>query len=149
MPKPCVVDTNVIVSGLIGRGGPPTQIVDAMLDGDLLYALSADLFDEYASVLRRPSIVRLHGRTDDELDVLLEEIAANAVWRNAAAAVKAPDPDDSHIWALLAELDGGLLVTGDRLLRANPPEGNSVLSPRDFVDALMKESSPAEPGRET
>ena len=46
MPKPCIVDTNVVVSGLIGTGGPPARIVNAMLNGELFYVLSADLFEE-------------------------------------------------------------------------------------------------------
>lgn len=102
--KVCLVDTNVIVSGLIGAdpNSPPARILDAMLAGDLLYLMSEDLLDEYASVLRRPSLVRLHGRTDDELDVILSELVANAIWREPVAGSDAPDTGDNHLWALLA-----------------------------------------------
>ncbi len=75
-PKACIIDTNVIVSGLIGAdsSSPPARILDAMLDGDLLYLMSDDLLNEYSSVLRRPRLVRLHGRTDDEIDRLLTDL---------------------------------------------------------------------------
>ena len=48
-PKACIVDTNVIVSGLIGAdpNGPPARILDAMLDGNLLYLMSADLLTSH------------------------------------------------------------------------------------------------------
>ena len=64
-PKACIIDTNVIVSGLVGTdsNSPPARILDAMLDGDLLYLMSDDLLNEYSSVLHRPRLVRLHGRT--------------------------------------------------------------------------------------
>ncbi len=71
-----VVDTSVIVSGLIGAdpNSPPTRILDAMLDGDLLYLMSSALLAEDSTVLRRPRITRLHGRADDELDRFLTEL---------------------------------------------------------------------------
>ena len=93
-PKICIVDTNAIVSGLIGAdsNSPPARILDAMLDGGILYFMSSNLLDEYSSVLRRPGLVRLHGRTDDEIDRLLAGLVANAMWREPAVKGDAPDP---------------------------------------------------------
>lgn len=137
--KVCLVDTNVIVSGLIGAdpNSPPARILDAMLAGDVLYLMSEGLLDEYASVLRRPNLVRLHGRTDDEIDVILSELVANAIWREPVAGGDAPDTGDNHLWALLASHPPGLLVTGDRLLVENPPSGTHAISPRHFVDTFL------------
>ncbi|WP_419166816.1 PIN domain-containing protein [Candidatus Palauibacter sp.] len=52
-----VVDTNVIVSAMVGSDpkSPPAQVLEPMLDGSLLYLMSGDLLTEYASVLRRPA----------------------------------------------------------------------------------------------
>ena len=138
-PKVCVVDTNVIVSGVIAAdpNTPPARILDAMLDGRVIYLLSGDLLDEYSNVLRRASPVRLHGRTDEQLDRLLVDLVANAMWRDPADIRDAPDPNDSHLWALLARHPQGLLVTGDHLLAENPPSGASVVSPRRFADGFL------------
>ena len=83
-PKACIIDTNVIVSGLIGAdsNSPPARILDAMLDGDLLYLMSDDLLNEYSSVLRRPRLVRLHGRTDDGIDRLLTDLTDKKTRKN-------------------------------------------------------------------
>lgn len=72
--KHFVVDTNVIVSGLIGAdpNSPPARVVDAMLDGVFVYAFSPGLLKEYASVLARPKISRLHRLGDEELDRVLD-----------------------------------------------------------------------------
>lgn len=135
-PPVFVVDTNVIVAALIGANSkaPPAQMLDAMLDGNLLYLMSGDLLTEYASVLRRPRLVRLHGRSEEEIDRLLAELTANAIWREPPAGDTAPDANDSHLWALLASWAGSCLVTGDRLLVGSASEGRPVLTPRDFVD---------------
>lgn len=138
-PVVCVVDTNVIVSGLIGAdpNSPPARILDAMLVGGFIYLLSDELLSEYSNVLRRPGLVRLHGLTDEELDLLLADLIANAMWRTPVATGDAPDTGDQHLWTLLASHPQGLLVTGDRLFLANPPGSVSVLSPRSFADSFL------------
>ena len=98
--------------------------------------------------MHRPTVVRLHRRADNELRALLVDIAANAVWREPEATARAPDAGDDHVWALLADMEGSQLVTGDRLLLENPPDGASVMSPRDFVDTCLHASSPDDPGSE-
>ena len=135
----CIVDTNVIVSSVIAAdsNSPPARILEAMLDGDILYLMSDALLREYSSVLRRPRLTRRHERTDDEIDRLLGDLVANATWREPSDSGDAPDPGDAHLWALLASHPQSQLVTGDRLLLENPPTGISVISPRDFVDAAL------------
>ena len=139
IPGICVVDTNVIVSGLIGAdpNSPPARILDAMLDGGFIYLMSDELLSEYSSVLRRPGLVRLHGLTDEELDRLLADLVANAMWQTPATMGDAPDTGDQHLWALLASHPQGCLVTGDRLLLENPPGSASVVSPRSFADSFL------------
>ena len=148
-PAVCIVDTNVIVSGLVGTDAdsPPARILEAALNGSLLYAMSGDLLDEYASVLRRPRIARRHGQTDDQIDRLLTTLVANAMWCEPAATVNAPDRGDDHLWTLLATWPQAVLVTGDRLLLDNPPAGTSVVSSREFVDAFL--ASPERRGNGT
>ena len=108
-----------------------------MLDGELIYLMSSELLDEYSAVLRRPSLVRLHRRTDEELDRLLADLVANAIWHEPAVSGDAPDHQDGYLRALLAWRSRGLLVTGDRLLIENLPSGASVISPRRFADTFF------------
>jgi putative PIN family toxin of toxin-antitoxin system len=139
IPQVFVVDTNVVVAGLItGSGRSPVAVVlDAMLSGSLLYLLSPALLEEYRSVLLRPKVAKLHGLSEAEIDQLLVELTANALWREPAEASAAPDRGDDHLWALLAAHSGSVLVTGDRLLLENPPAGRSVISPNTWVTRFM------------
>ncbi len=141
----CVIDTNVVVSGLIGKDSdsPPARVLNAMLDGEIAYLMSSDLLDEYLAVLRRPRLVRVHGLTEEELDLVITDLVANAVWREPASdsagglTVSAPDKGDNHLWALLASQPQALLVTGDHLLLEKPPGLDSVIPPRQFVDTFL------------
>lgn len=138
-PVVTVIDTNIVVAGLItvDTGSPPARILDAMLYGGLVYLLSAELLNEYASVLQRPKPMRLHCLSDEEIDWLLTELVANAIWREPDARSDAPDPGDDHIWALLSSYAESVLITGDRLLVENPPRGSSVMSARGFADLYL------------
>jgi putative PIN family toxin of toxin-antitoxin system len=135
-----IVDTNVVVAGLITKDPKATvcQILDAMLSGRLPYLLSADLLNEYAQVLSRPIISRYHGLIATEVDCLLEELTANAIWREPPTLEDAPDPGDNHLWSLLKTQHGGILVTGDQLLVGNPPADASVLIPKHFFELFMR-----------
>ena len=137
--QPCIVDTNVIVSGLIGSDSksPPALILDAMLDGRLLYLMSDALLKEYSTVLRRPRLVRLHRLTDGEIDRLLTDLVANAMWPEPDPSGDISVKGDDHLWALLASHPEAQLVTGDRLLVENTPSGASATSPRRFMDTFF------------
>lgn len=135
MTRLLIVDTNVLVAGLLTRraDSPTARLLDSMLDGSLLYLLSPALLAEYRAVLLMPRIASAHGLAETEVDALLTEITANAIWREPqAAAVTAPDADDTHLWALLACEANAVLLTGDALLLQNPPDGRVVIRPGDY-----------------
>jgi predicted nucleic acid-binding protein len=131
-----VVDTNVMISGLItsDRGSPVARILDDMFAGMLPYLLSPALLDEYWAVLARPKLVALHGLAESERDALLTDLVANAIWRDPVGSIPAPDAGDDHLWALLSSQTGVILITGDQLLIDRPPAPASVISPRTYVE---------------
>ena len=137
-PGVFIVGTNVVVAGLITAktGSPTAEILDSMLSGALLFLLSPELLREYRDVLLRPGLLRLHGLKEPEIDQILLEITANAVWRKPRPDMHhtSPDPGDAHLWSLLASEPDSVLITGDRLLLENPRPQNSVISPREWAD---------------
>ncbi len=130
-----VIDTNVIVAGLITNDeqSPVAQILDGMLVGKFIYLLSPDLLFEYRTVLNRPRIQKLHKLSITEIDILLTELTADAVWKEPSTSVVAPDPGDNHLWSLLAYQPETMLVTGDKLLLENPPNFATVLTPAKAI----------------
>lgn len=57
-----VVDTNVLVSGLLSSSGPPAKIVNAILTGTLIPVMSEATLAELEDVLFRPRLQPLFAR---------------------------------------------------------------------------------------
>ncbi|MBI2213379.1 MAG: putative toxin-antitoxin system toxin component, PIN family [Acidobacteria bacterium] len=135
-----IVDTNVVVSGLLTRdpNSPPAAILDAMLDGSLRFIVSDALVAEYVAVLSRPAIARLHRLSAGEIDRIVRAIVLSARFVTPDAATdSAPDRGDQHLWDLLDSVPGALLVTGDAVLRRSRRHAR-VLSPAEFLESRRK-----------
>jgi putative PIN family toxin of toxin-antitoxin system len=134
-----IVDTNVIVAGLITADGdsPPACILDAMLKGELRFILCVELLGEYRSVLPRPRIRTRHGLNAAEIDEILHALATTAIVVDISDRDEvARDPGDNHLWRLLAACPDAGLITGDALLIASPPPGRNIVAPREFAARL-------------
>ena len=135
-----VIDTNVVVAGLItaDADSPTAMILDGMRRGAFPFLLSDRLLAEYREVLLRAKIRKLHGLGALEVDQVLTEIATHAIVREPEARTGAPDTKDNHLWSLLYDQPGSVLVTGDLALARKPPPESDVLSPREFAPHLSR-----------
>lgn len=128
-----VLDTNILVSAMLSPHGPPGQLLDLVLDGQLQLALSPAIQAEYREVLLRP---RFH-LDIQQVDLLLDTLDAQALhisplpWPHLL-----PDIDDEPFLATAHEAKA-LLVTGNE--RDYPDalrEGVLVTSPRLALEEL-------------
>jgi predicted nucleic acid-binding protein len=152
-----VIDTNVVVSGLLSApaDSPTGRIVDAMLAATVPFVLSEALLAEYRDVLLRPAIMECHGLTEAQIDTVLEELVLNAGFREPASlerltgqmgptsasavgekAQHAP-PGDEHLIALLESAPGAVLVTGNRGLAQAVASWCAVATPAEFAATLV------------
>lgn len=129
-----VLDTNVLVAGLLSASGPPGWIIEAVLAGDLEPAFDAAIRQEYEEVLRRREFQFPPVRIDDVLaafDQFAFVVAAAAPW-----PIPLPDRDDEP-FLTVARASASVLVTGNiRHFPLRVRGGVTVLSPREFVDRL-------------
>lgn len=138
-PGPAVIDTSVVVAGLITTDpdAPTARILDGMIRGGFPFLLSVELLAEYRSVLLRDRLRRHHGLSPGEIYTLLVAIAANGIVREpTGTASPAPDPRDQHLWDLLADVPGAILVTGDKALVRREAPATAVLEPRAYLKLL-------------
>jgi uncharacterized protein len=130
-----VVDTNVLVAGILSASGPPGWIVDALLSGEIEPALDGGIRAEYEDVLRRPELSLEPERVAAVLDVI-DAFGLEAVvppWPEPL-----PDPDDAPFLAIAAWV-GCPLVTGNmRHFPARAQGGDVVLTPRQLVDRFAR-----------
>lgn len=122
----CIVDTNVVVGGLLSSeaGSPMRRVLDAMLAGSLHFLVSFDLLTEYCEVLLRPSIVACHELTEADVDEVLCLLALKATLSGPPPYEGllddvVSDPGDVHLGSLLAAAPEALVVTDDRRLAAD------------------------------
>jgi len=145
MTRPAIVDTNVIVAGLLSNhaASPPVRILDAMLSGTIPFALSPELFAEYREVLLRPKLGRLHGLSIAEIDAILTDLAALAYMLDPSRSdVPAPDPDDQFLWDLLDFRPDLTLVTGDKALLEPQTMRRRIMTPFAFCQTWTEEPFP-------
>jgi putative PIN family toxin of toxin-antitoxin system len=131
-----VLDTNVLVAGLLSPAGPPGWIVEATLAGELEPVFDMAIRQEYEEVLRRPEFKFPSAQVDDllaALDQYAFHVAAPPPW-----PLPLPDRDDEPFLAV-AGATGSALVTGN--LRHFPAASRrtvTVLTPREFVDRIRR-----------
>ena len=130
-----VLDTDVLVTGVLSPHGPPGRLVDLALAGDLVLVVDDRVLSEYAEVFRRPRF----GLPVRGVDVLVRHLrAAGEAVTARPLAVTLPDADDLPFLEVAAA-GAATLVTGNpRHFR--PVRGRHqvpVLSPRRALDSLV------------
>lgn len=105
-----VLDTNVLVSGLLSPVGPPGRLIDAMLGRRLRLAIDDRVEGEYRDVLARPKLGIEPARREAVLAVLqFQEHVIAMAWPHAAP----PDPDDAMFLEVAVETTARTVVTGN------------------------------------
>lgn len=126
-----VVDTNVLVSGLMTETGPPSQVVAAVVTGRLRLVLCQDILAEYHAVLPRPHLrLRL-----DRVAELLRLIALTADWVPVTPYAGTPPLPDPSDWPFIsaAQLSGCAVITGN-LKHFPEGVGVRVMTARGWVE---------------
>jgi putative PIN family toxin of toxin-antitoxin system len=134
-----VLDTNVFVSGLISRTGPPSRILRAIQNRQAIHLVSDPIVDEYLRVLDYPRIRRFKGITE----VFVADIAAYLVYQTQRIELLStlhlsPDPDDNVFLATALDGKATMLITGDKvgLLSLKAVEGIPIISASEAVARL-------------
>jgi len=127
-----VIDTNILVSGLLTAQGNPAQIINAFRDKKFNLIYNNGILVEYRDVLHREKF----GLDTKSVDVLLDEV------RRIGLSVIS-DVSDIHlidegdrIFHDTAKSSGSLLVTGNV---KHYPKEPFITNPAAFVKLLYQE----------
>ncbi len=132
-----VLDTNVLVAGLLSPFGPCGDIVRMVSSGALFLCIDARVLSEYREVLERPKFCFDH----DKIAAILDYIEHHA-WVVASTPLSLPlrDPDDEPFLEIAVSARADYLVTGNA---AHFPrelcQGVQVVSPADFLKRGVKQ----------
>jgi putative PIN family toxin of toxin-antitoxin system len=126
-----VLDTNVLVAGLLSPFGPCGEIVRMVSSGEPALCFDARILSEYNDVLKRPKF-RFE---PDKVDALVDFIATRGqVVATSPLPGSLPDPDDEPFLAVAIAGRVACLVTGNRShFPDRLRQGVPLLSPREFL----------------
>ncbi len=143
-----VLDTNVLVSGLIVAKGPSGRILDAVQRGELLLVTSPSLLEEFSEVVLRPRITRKYPKITEQAEAVLDFLRTNStlVAGIPTGPIVASDPDDDLVVACAIEGHADYIVSGDEHLLALVQHGAiRIINPAQFVDDVFSKSEDANP----
>ena len=139
-----VLDTNVLVSGLLTPFGPSGEIVRMVSAGELILYIDARILSEYQEVLYRPKFKF----NKDHISILLDFIKLFGQFVSSLPLKnRLPDPDDEPFLEVAIAGKVRSLITGN--IVHYPPlsrEGIKIFSPSEFLEFFRKKNSPTKQG---
>jgi putative PIN family toxin of toxin-antitoxin system len=132
-----VIDTNVMVSGVLNPHGPPGRIINGVLSESFTVLHDDRILLEYREVLLRPTF----GFSRSDVEVLLDFVqwAGEHVSAEPLALVL-PDPNDLPFLEVATSGAADALITGN-LKHFKPQRGRHnvpVTTPADFLREYAK-----------
>ena len=132
-----VLDTNVLLSGLMYPNGPPGEIVKAWRESRFDVVLSIEQLTEITRVLSYPKIRKILKWDRARIEGFIKQLYLRTEMADITG-ISAPvpkDPKDSPILAALLAAKADYLVTGDADLLALR-ERYAILTAADFARRL-------------
>jgi len=130
-----VIDTNVLVSGLLNPNGAPGQLVEKLVQGQIIPVYNHEILAEYSTVLRRKKF----GFDPEDINALLDYLRTEGqpIVQTLETDPDLPDPDDLPFY-VCAKILNCPVVTGNT--RHFPPNKSiTVWNPAQALRELNKQ----------
>jgi putative PIN family toxin of toxin-antitoxin system len=134
-----VLDTNVIVSGILTPKSVPATILKLGLEGKFKLVISPHVIEEIGRVIRYEKVIALmkrHNLTRREVDDLIQRVKRVALVTPGELEVTAApsDPADDMVLSYALEGKADFVVSGDHhLTDLKSFQGVSIVNPRRFL----------------
>ena len=140
-PQPAlrlVLDTNIVVAGLLWNG-PPRRLIEWAIEGEAIELFSSPvLLDELAHTLGYSKFTRRIESFSTSIAALVAQYTAlvSLVMSASVPRVVTNDADDDHVIAAAVAARAELIVTGDRkhLLPIGTHQGIAIVTAREVAD---------------
>ena len=135
-----VLDTNIVVAGLLWNG-PPRRLIEPAIEGEVVELFSSPvLLDELAHTLGYSKFAARINSFGSSIASLMTQYTAlvSLVMPASVPRVVANDADDDHVIAAAVAARAELSVTGDRkhLLPIGSHQGIAIVTAREVVERL-------------
>jgi putative PIN family toxin of toxin-antitoxin system len=114
LPK-AILDTSVLIRGILSSRGPSGQVLDAFFEGAFDVVLSLSIVGEVENVLRRRHIRSRPSFSAEETQELVVALIGGAEMASGTHQfdVVSTDPKDNHIVSTALEAGADYIVTED------------------------------------
>ena len=138
-----VVDTNVLISGVISEHGAPRQVLLAWHQRQFTMLTSALLIAEVMRVLRYPRIQATYHLSEEDVLLTRDALLNDAEMLEGICQVtRSRDPEDDALLACALEGRADYVVSGGpHLLEIKYYHGTQIVTPRQFIDLLGQRDS--------
>jgi len=142
-----VIDTNILISGVISPHGRPRAILEHWYDQDFVLIISQTQMMEVKQVMEYPHLrarLRLHDRDRARLLHALQSYAETVTVESVEPVCR--DPDDDLILAAAVVGKADYLVSGDKdLLALEEHRGVRIVTAAQFLRKLQRGSVTSQP----
>ena len=126
-----VLDTNVIVSGIL-FGGNPRGVIQSVIEGRSILYISTPILEEIEAVLLRPKF-KLNASIVRNLVYEIEQISIFAESKKAINIVK-KDPDDNKFIECAIASNSEFIISGDvHLLEIKKYRKIKIITPQEYL----------------
>lgn len=135
-----VLDTNVLVSGIISSKGSPRKILKLWQEKKILVVISPEIINEVIGVLNRPKIRKEYRLTNNSISHIRNSLEKDCLLvrpggRHPRVVNKDPGDDKFVHCALVGEAKW--IVSGDKhLLSLKSYKKINIVSPGRFLETL-------------
>jgi len=128
-----VIDTNVVVSGVLGDGGLPGSILDLAANKKIQMIVSPAIMEEYEEVLRRPRLKFAPARISAILAVIR---ATSKMVKPSTKLAISRDESDNRFYECAEAGGAGFLITGNTKHFPVNYKNTRIVTPREFIDLI-------------
>lgn len=131
-----VMETNVLISGLLNPYGKPAQIVNLVLNKKVTLLIDTRILSEYSDVLKRPRFGFRAEWVNPLLDFIeMESESADVI----PLSIDFPDPGDKMFWEVAKAGNALYIVSGNT---RHFPEDPLVVTPAEFLNHYLGTPQP-------
>ena len=130
-----VLDTNVLISGMIKAYSKPAKIVRIVASGEIRIAYDARIISEYKNVLSRKKLGILPADRDN---IILQITKEGELVKPVLYDTEMIDQDDRPFVEVVIGSSSNIIVTGNckHYPQTLAEKGINVLTPHEFLDTL-------------
>src|SRR5258706_1589520 len=135
-----VIDTNVLISAVIGTSPQIKAVLDVCRTGQTTLVISKPLLTELGRVLHKPKLQAIHRMSDVEISRYIKTLSSFAELVPGKTLVEVTtDATDNLLFSCALEGKADYIVSGDKkhVLPVDEYRGIHTISPHDFIEQVV------------